>query len=57
MIPTPTFRTLAEREVWWREHVVELNRLSVTDPQEWERLTIRIEGLLAAIARREREAA
>lgn len=29
---------------WWLENVRELNRLSVTDPEEWERVTTEIEA-------------
>ena len=28
---------------WWAANVIELNRLSVTDPEEWERVTQKIE--------------
>lgn len=49
MIPTPSFRTLAQYDEWSAAHMVAMNRLAVTNPQEWERLAIRIEGLLRAI--------
>lgn len=28
----------AEFDVWWRTNVIALNRLSVTDPREYERV-------------------
>ena len=28
---------------WWLDHVIALNRLAVTDPAEWERVTVAIE--------------
>lgn len=28
---------------WWLDHVIALNRLAVTDPAEWERVTVRIQ--------------
>jgi hypothetical protein len=30
-------------EKWWRENVTEFNRLSVTDPDEWERVAKLVE--------------
>lgn len=33
----------AEFEAWWRENVVEINRLSVTDPREFARVSAVIE--------------
>lgn len=33
----------AEFEAWWRANVTELNRLSVTDPVEWERVAKAVE--------------
>ena len=53
----PTFRTRAEYDAWSRQHMVELNQLAVTNPAQWEAHALRIEALLAAIDRREREAA
>lgn len=28
---------------WWRDNVRDLNRLAVTDPDEWERVTVQIQ--------------
>lgn len=33
----------ADFEAWWRANVVALNRLSVTDPREYERVVQAIE--------------
>lgn len=35
--------TRAKFEVWWSENVTEFNRLSVTDPKEWERVAKAVE--------------
>ena len=32
-----------EFEAWWRKNVVAFNRLAVTDPEAWERVTQAIE--------------
>ncbi|MFY8105627.1 MAG: hypothetical protein ACOVKO_01835 [Elstera sp.] len=32
-----------EWEVWWKANVIAFNRLSVTDPREWERIAQVIE--------------
>jgi len=40
--------TRAAFEAWWLANVVALNRLSVTDPEEWERVA-------AAVAAFQRE--
>ena len=48
MIPTPNFKTHAEYDEWSRQHMVALNRASVEDPAEWERLAIRIDHLANA---------
>lgn len=37
----------ADFEAWWKRNVRELNRLSVTDPEEWERITLLIEAFNA----------
>lgn len=34
---------------WWAENVIDLNRLSVTDPDEWERVTLQIEAFLRLV--------
>lgn len=33
----------ARFEVWWQENVTEFNRLSVEDPDEWERIAQAVE--------------
>ena len=33
----------ADFEAWWRENVVALNRLSVTDYEEWVRVSAAVE--------------
>jgi len=38
------WRNWDEFRAWWRENVIALNRLSVTDPDLWERITIQIEA-------------
>ena len=45
--------TRAAFEAWWRENVIELNRLSVTSPREYERLADKIAGYLAQIPQQE----
>lgn len=35
--------TREEFEAWWRENVTAFNRLSVTDPEEWERVAKKVE--------------
>lgn len=37
----------AEFEAWWRANVVALNRLSVTDWEEWIRVTAAVEEFQA----------
>lgn len=39
------WRNRAEFEAWWRENVIAFNRLSVTDPREWERIAQAIEAM------------
>jgi hypothetical protein len=34
---------------WWAENSIEINKLSVTDPEEWERVTRKIEAFLASV--------
>lgn len=41
------WQTVADFESWWRANVRALNRLSVTDREEWERLTRIIENFNA----------
>jgi hypothetical protein len=36
--------TLAAFESWWLANVVAFNRLSVTDPREWERVAAKVEA-------------
>lgn len=38
-----------EHRAWWRANVLELNRMSVTDPDQWERITIQIEAFLQLV--------
>ena len=59
MIPTPSFTDLAGYDQWCRQHMVEWNRLAATDPPdpEWERIAIRVEGLLRKINGQQQEAA
>jgi hypothetical protein len=33
----------AEFDAWWRQNVIAFNRLSVTDPREWERIAKQVE--------------
>ena len=40
----PAWKDRAEFEAWWRGNVVAFNRLSVTDPQEWERVARLVEN-------------
>jgi len=53
MIDTSTWRTRADYDVWCRGNMVAFNRLSVTDPQEWERVTQKIEAFLARMKKAE----
>lgn len=43
------WKTWDEHRAWWAENVLELNRLSVTDPDQWERITIQIEAFLQLV--------
>jgi hypothetical protein len=36
-------------EAWWKLNVRALNRLAVSDPEEWERVTRKIELFLLSI--------
>lgn len=42
MTPGP-WKDRAEWEAWWKANVIAFNRLSVTDPREWERIAQAIE--------------
>ncbi len=42
MTPGP-WKDRATFEIWWRQNVIAFNRLSVTDPREWERVAKAIE--------------
>lgn len=57
MIPPPDFNTLDGYDKWCARHMVEFNRLSVTNESEYERIAIRIEGLLRRINEQQQEAA
>ena len=35
---TPQWSSRTEWEIWWRNNVIALNRLAVTDPEEYERV-------------------
>lgn len=39
----PEWQSRKEWEIWWAAHVVAFNRLSVSDPREWERVAKAIE--------------
>lgn len=43
----PDWISRAEFESWWSANVVELNRLSVRDPEEFERIARKIEAFNA----------
>lgn len=38
-------------ELWWKAHVIAFNRLSVSDPEEWERVAQAIEAFNARQAK------
>jgi hypothetical protein len=38
------WRNWDEFRAWWDANVIALNRLAVTDPDAWERVTIQIEA-------------
>ena len=40
----PDWKDCAAFEAWWKTNVIAFNRLSVTDPQEWERVAKRVEA-------------
>lgn len=42
MTPGP-WKDRAAFEIWWRQNVIAFNRLSVSDPREWERVAKAIE--------------
>ncbi len=48
-------RTLAEYDAWCRAHMVEFNRLAVTDPAEWERVATRIDVMFFDQSKRRTE--
>lgn len=43
LLPAEPWPNRAAFEAWWREHVITFNRLSVTDPEEWERIARKVE--------------
>lgn len=43
LTPAGPWQNRAEFEAWWRQNVIAHNRLAVTDPAEWERITQAIE--------------
>ena len=44
MMKAGPWATREEFETWWRENVIAFNRLSVTDPEEWERVAKAVEA-------------
>lgn len=40
----PRWKSRAEFDAWWLPNVRDINRLSVQNPDEWERITQRIEA-------------
>ncbi len=40
----PAWRNRAEFETWWKANGIAFNRLSVSDPQEWERVAKKVEA-------------
>ena len=46
----------AEFEAWWRQNVIAFNRLSVTDPDAWERIAKAIEEFNWRVGRLVKEA-
>lgn len=43
----PAWTSRAEFEAWWREHGRAFRLLSVSDPEEWERIARKIEAFNA----------
>lgn len=41
------WHSIAAFEAWWRANVIAFNRLSVTDPLEWERVAAKVEAFQA----------
>lgn len=39
----PAWKDRADFEAWWRANVIAFNRLSVDDPDEWERVARAVE--------------
>lgn len=42
-LPIGQWKDRAEFEAWWSQNVIAFNRLAVTDPAAWERITQDIE--------------
>jgi hypothetical protein len=47
------WRTRADYDAWCRRNMVAFNRLSVTDPDAWERTVQQIEAFLARMKKAE----
>jgi hypothetical protein len=43
------WRNWDEFRAWWMANVRDLNRLAVTDPAQWELVTIQIEAFYALV--------
>lgn len=48
-----TWRTRADYDAWCRSNMVAFNRLSVTDPEAWERTAQKIEAFLVRMKKAE----
>ena len=40
----PEWKDKDEFRSWWTAYVIAFNRLSVTDPEEWERIAKKVEA-------------
>lgn len=43
LLPLTPWRDRAEFEAWWKANVIAFNRLSVTDPPDWQRIAKAVE--------------
>lgn len=43
LLPAEPWADRAAFESWWAANVIAFNRLSVTDPEEWERIARKVE--------------
>jgi len=46
-VAEPRWKSAAEFEKWWRENVIEFNRLAVTDVERWEVIAAAVEKFQA----------